>query len=58
MGKYGIATEAPASTEGAEYKTQRHLQVVNEVASIAVASEYESDYFNELAGDQQIPCGD
>lgn len=58
MGNAGTATDALVSESGAEYKNQRHLQVVNDVASIAVASEYTADYFNELAGDQQIPCGD
>ena len=58
MGNLGIATDALASDQEAQYKNERHLQVVSDVASIAVASEYVPDYFNELAGDRQIPCGD
>lgn len=58
MSQFGIATDALASDQEAEYKNERHLQVVSNVASVAVASEYVSDYFNGLAGDQQIPCGD
>lgn len=58
MSTFGIATDALASDQEAEYKNERHLQVVSNVASIAVAAEYVPDYFNELSGDQQIPCGD
>lgn len=32
---------------------ERYLHLVEPVASVAVA-----DYFNELSGDEQIPCGD
>lgn len=62
MSTNGIATGALAPAEGVhqnlEYKTERHLRAVESVAAIAVAAEYVPDYFNSLAGGDQIPCGD
>ena len=57
MSTFGIATEALTPAPTAEL-SERHLSLVDSVAGAVVASEVEIDYFNDLAGDEQIAFGD
>ncbi len=57
MSPIGTATEALSSVETTEHH-QRHLKLVESVASLIVATQYEPDYFNSLSGSDQIPFGD